>query len=67
LDFIYRLVSQDQKIIDKELETPKRPTYKPQNNKPEQIHTHTHTKLEYTNGNKTTRHDTTHLNVVCRV
>jgi hypothetical protein len=32
-------VSQNQKIIDKELKTPKRPKYKPQNNKPEQTHT----------------------------
>jgi hypothetical protein len=43
------------KIIDKELKTPKRPKYKPQNNKHEQTHTHTqNTKPENTNGNKMT-------------
>jgi hypothetical protein len=36
--FIHRLVSQNQKIIDKELRTPERPKYKPQN-KPEHTHT----------------------------
>jgi hypothetical protein len=38
MDFIQRLVSQNQKIIDKELKTPKRPKCKLQNNKPEKTH-----------------------------
>jgi hypothetical protein len=55
-------VSQNQKrkkrkIIDKEKPPKRRPKYNPQNNKPEQTHTHTqNTKPEYTKGNKTT-HD----------
>jgi hypothetical protein len=56
MDFIHRLVSQPSlpQNTDKELKTPKRPKYKPQNNKPEQTHTQ-NIKPEYINGNKTTR------------